>query len=156
MLGQKETQVHVADDTCGLFWVMSLLALCRRSRILLYRSIEYSHTVRETPQSPFTCWLHATAPLQSKGCLWLCTRNSKTSCWFKNLWIHFFCLYLPYCRSCFSTKLVLKRSILLLAELCICFFIFWTGDMWKFCFVPPFPKAYSVQVCVEDNILITE
>lgn len=50
--GAEGNQVHVTDDTYGLFQVMSLLVLCMSSRILLYRSIECSLTVGETKQ-PF-------------------------------------------------------------------------------------------------------
>jgi len=35
----KETQVYVADETYGLFQVVSLLALCVRNRTSLYSSI---------------------------------------------------------------------------------------------------------------------
>lgn len=41
---------HVTDDTYDLFQVMSLLALCMTHRIVLYRNIECSLTVRETKQ----------------------------------------------------------------------------------------------------------
>lgn len=65
VLGQKETQVHVTDDTAFFEWCHCLL--CAWVARFFYTEILSVLLWQEKPNSPFACWLHAIVPSQSRA-----------------------------------------------------------------------------------------